>query len=58
MATAAKLKTRTVALSPIAHEVAVYVAWLRNEGHIVLRVKVSPNAGVDTLVTFAASGDG
>ena len=51
-----KLKTtRTVALTPIASEVAAYVAWLRNEGHIILRVKVSPLPGVDTLVTFAVN---
>jgi hypothetical protein len=48
----AKQKTRTVALTPIAREVAEYVAWLRSEGHIVLRVKESPLPGVDTLVTF------
>jgi len=45
-------KTRTVALTPIAREVAAYVAYLRNEGHIVLRVKESQLPGVDTLVTF------
>lgn len=50
MPTAAK--TRTVALTPIASEVAAYVTWLRNEGHIVLRVKESTTPGVDTLITF------
>jgi len=45
-------KTRTVALTPIAREVAAYVAWLRNQGHIILRVKESTMPGVDTLVTF------
>ena len=48
----AKLKTRTVALTPIAREVAAYVAYLRNEGHIVLRVKESTTPGTDTEVTF------
>jgi len=44
--------TRTVALTPIAHEVAAYVAWLQSEGHKVLRVIASPLPGVDTLITF------
>jgi hypothetical protein len=45
-------KRRTVALTPIAHEVADYVAWLRSEGFRVIRVKESQACGVDTLVTF------
>lgn len=45
-------QTRTVALTPIAAEVASYVAWLCSEGHTVISVEVSPMHGVDTLVTF------
>jgi hypothetical protein len=52
MTTATKPKTRTVALTPIAHEVADYVAWLRSEGFRVIQVKESRACGVDTLVTF------